>query len=77
MKNSPSVITDGKVFYINSTGRGKPCNSGNRDVLAGISFRIDSAIKNILESSAAGVFIHGMCGDSLYKEYGNSLIALI
>ena len=75
LKNSPSVITDGKVFYINSTGRENLATAGTGDVLAGIIAGLTAQSKNILESSAAGVFIHGMCGDSLYKEYGNSLIA--
>lgn len=75
LKNSPSVITDGREFYINSTGRENLATAGTGDVLAGIVSGLTAQSKNLLESSVAGVFIHGMCGDILFNEFGNSLIA--
>ncbi|MBS1552926.1 MAG: NAD(P)H-hydrate dehydratase, partial [Bacteroidetes bacterium] len=75
LKNSPTIITDGREFYINPTGRENLATAGTGDVLAGIVSGLISQSKNLLQSAIAGVYIHGMCGDSLFKEYGNSMIA--
>jgi ADP-dependent NAD(P)H-hydrate dehydratase / NAD(P)H-hydrate epimerase len=76
LKNSPTIITDGKSFYINSTGRENLATVGSGDVLSGIIAGILSQNKNSLKSSLAGVFIHGRCGDILFNKTGaNSTIA--
>lgn len=75
LKNSPTIITDGREFYINPTGMENLATAGTGDVLAGIVSGLISQSKNLLQSAVAGVYIHGMCGDSLFKEYGNSMIA--
>lgn len=76
LKNSPTIITDGEGFYINSTGRENLATVGTGDVLSGIISGILAQIKNPLKSSLAGVFIHGRCGDRLFEITGaNSTIA--
>ncbi|MCX6164186.1 MAG: NAD(P)H-hydrate dehydratase, partial [Ignavibacteriae bacterium] len=76
LKNSPTIITDGKSFYINSTGRENLATVGSGDVLSGIIAGILTQNKNPLKSSLAGVFIHGRCGDILFGKTGaNSTIA--
>ena len=76
LKNSPSIVTDGDGFYINSTGRENLATAGTGDVLSGIISGLFSQSKNILNSALAGVYIHGKCGDNLYSESGpDSMIA--
>lgn len=76
LKNSPSIITNGKEFYINSTGKENLATAGTGDVLAGIISGIYSQNKNAVESAIAGVYIHGKCGDNLYKSNASgSMIA--
>lgn len=76
LKNSPSVITDGKGFYINSSGKENLATVGTGDVLAGIISGLTAANSSILNAAIAGTFLHGMCGDFLYKIHGcNSTIA--
>ncbi len=72
LKNSPTVVTTGDGFYINSTGRENLATAGTGDVLSGIISSLYSQTKNILDSAIAGVFIHGMCGDRLYHRFGAS-----
>lgn len=70
LKNSPTIITDGDYFYINSTGKENLATIGSGDVLSGILAGILSQNKNLLKSALAGVFIHGRCGDILYEKTG-------
>lgn len=72
LKNSPTVITDGEMFYINSTGRENLATVGSGDVLSGIISGILAQTKNPVKSSIAGVYIHGRCGDMLYERSGSS-----
>ncbi len=72
LKNSPTIITDGDGFYINSTGRENLATAGTGDVLSGIISGLYSMSRNILSSAIAGVYIHGRCGDKLYGKHGSS-----
>lgn len=72
LKNSPTIITDGDGFYINSTGKENLATAGTGDVLSGIISSLYSTGKNILSSAIAGVYIHGKCGDKLYSKDGSS-----
>lgn len=72
LKNSPTIITDGNGFHINSTGRENLATVGSGDVLSGVIAGILAQNKNPLLSSLAGVFIHGRCGDILYEKTGSS-----
>lgn len=72
LKNSPTVVTDGKSFYINSSGKENLATAGTGDVLSGIIAGLYSQSRNIIESAVAGVYIHGKCGDRLYQKDGAS-----
>jgi len=65
LKGSPTIITDGDSFYINSTGNPSLATAGSGDVLAGIIASFYSRNKNSLNSALTGVFIHGRCADIL------------
>ncbi|MEO8665439.1 MAG: NAD(P)H-hydrate dehydratase [Ignavibacteria bacterium] len=70
LKNAPSIITDGKEFYINPTGRENLATAGTGDVLSGIVAGLYSQSKNIFKSALAAAYIHGKCGDNLYDLTG-------
>lgn len=72
LKNSPTIITDGDNFYINSTGRENLATVGSGDVLSGIIAGVLAQNKNVLKSALAGVYIHGRCGDILFEKSGAS-----
>jgi ADP-dependent NAD(P)H-hydrate dehydratase / NAD(P)H-hydrate epimerase len=72
LKNSPTIITDGKYFYINPTGRENLATVGSGDVLAGIISGFYSQTDDAMMSAVAGVYLHGLCGDILYDLNGNS-----
>ena len=72
LKNAPTVITDGNGFYINSTGHENLGTVGTGDVLSGIISSLYSQSGNALESSIAGSYLHGFCGDILYEQTGDS-----
>jgi ADP-dependent NAD(P)H-hydrate dehydratase / NAD(P)H-hydrate epimerase len=72
LKNSPSIITDGENFYINSSGRENLATAGTGDVLSGIISSLYSQSRNALNSAVAGVYMHGQCGDNLYMLTGQS-----
>jgi len=68
LKGSPSIITDGISFYINSSGNPSLATAGSGDVLSGIIASFYSRNKNPLNAALAGVFIHGGCADILLKK---------
>lgn len=76
LKNSPTIITDGNEFFINSSGRENLATIGSGDVLSGIIASAYSICKNPVKSVILGCYIHGRCGDILFEKYGcNSTIA--
>lgn len=72
LKNSPTIVTEGKGFYVNSTGRENLATAGSGDVLSGIIASLCSQSDDLLQSAISGSFIHGMCGDNLYDSNGNN-----
>jgi ADP-dependent NAD(P)H-hydrate dehydratase / NAD(P)H-hydrate epimerase len=72
LKNAPTVITDGKSFYINSCGRENLATIGSGDVLSGIVASLLAQSGNLGSSSISGVYLHSYCGDMLFEKYGDS-----
>lgn len=72
LKGSPSIITDGEYFYINSSGNSILSTAGSGDVLSGIIASLYSRTKNALNSALAGVYIHGKCANLLYQNSKNN-----
>lgn len=72
LKGSPSIITDGESFYINTTGNSILSTAGSGDVLSGIIASLYSRNKNALQSAIAGVFVHGRCADLLLINQRNN-----
>lgn len=72
LKGSPSIITDGEYFYINSSGNSILSTAGSGDVLSGIIASLYSRTKDAINSAIAGVYIHGKCADLLYTNQKNN-----
>jgi len=72
LKNSPTIITDGKCFYINSCGQENLATIGSGDVLSGIIASLFAQSGDVLGSSISGVYLHSYCGDKLYDKFGDS-----
>ena len=76
LKGHRSIATDGNKVFINSTGNAGMATAGSGDVLAGIIGAKVAISKNILETVAYCMYIHGYAGDIAKKKYGeNGLIA--
>jgi ADP-dependent NAD(P)H-hydrate dehydratase / NAD(P)H-hydrate epimerase len=71
LKNSPSVTFYRNKVYINSTGRENLATVGSGDVLAGIIGAYFSQMKDTW-AAMSGVYIHGYCGDIMFRKYGDS-----
>lgn len=72
LKGSPTVITKGKEFYVNSCGRENLATIGSGDVLSGIIASLTAQSGDLLNSSISGTYLHGFCGDKLYDKFGDS-----
>jgi ADP-dependent NAD(P)H-hydrate dehydratase / NAD(P)H-hydrate epimerase len=72
LKNSPTIVTDGEYFYINSTGSENLATIGSGDILSGIIASLYSQNSDALQSAVSGVYLHGYCGDRLFDETGDS-----
>ncbi len=71
LKGFHSVITDGKTTYINPTGGPALAKAGTGDVLGGMIAGLwaqwvaaeGSDKTSALKAAAAGVYLHGLCGE--------------
>lgn len=70
LKGHNTLITDGNISYINSTGNPGMAVGGSGDVLAGIiSSFLGQKISPVL-AAAAAVYVHGKAGDMCAEELG-------
>ena len=70
LKGPDTVITDGKICYVNPTGNPGMAVVGSGDVLAGIIISLLGQGIAPLEAAAAGVWLHGAAGDICAQEIG-------
>lgn len=70
LKGHETVITDGKTYYVNSTGNPGMAVGGSGDVLAGIIVSLLGQGLMPLEAAAAGAWLHGAAGDICAQEIG-------
>jgi len=63
LKGHESVITDGKICYVNPTGNPGMAVGGSGDVLAGIITALLGQGLPPLEAAACGAWLHGKAGD--------------
>ena len=70
LKGHRTVITDGRTFYVNTTGNPGMATGGSGDVLAGMILSLLGQDLAPLEAAALGAFLHGAAGDLCAQEYG-------
>lgn len=70
LKGSNTVVAgpSGSV-YINRTGNAGMATGGSGDVLAGIISSFVCQSMSLQSATIAGVYLHGLCGDSVRKKY--------
>lgn len=70
LKGHNTVVTDGKMCYLNNTGNPGMAVGGSGDVLAGIIIALVAQGIAPLQAAACGVWLHGASGDLCAKELG-------
>ena len=77
LKGPSTIVTDGSLVYIIEQGSPGMATAGSGDVLSGIlSAIISYGSGDLLENTAAGVYINGFSGQIASEKYGNtSMIA--
>ncbi len=70
LKGHKTVISDGKVAYINATGNPGMAVGGSGDLLAGILVSLLGQGLPPLEAAACAAWLHGAAGDICARELG-------
>ncbi|WP_333887717.1 NAD(P)H-hydrate dehydratase [Clostridium sp.] len=65
LKGYNTIITDGNLVAVNSTGNSSMASGGMGDCLTGIIASFIAQKYSIFEAVCAAVFVHGYCGDKL------------
>ncbi|WP_203636195.1 NAD(P)H-hydrate dehydratase [Thermobrachium celere] len=75
LKGASTVVTDGEMVYINTTGNTGMATGGSGDVLTGIILSLVGQGYSPYDAAVLGAYLHGAAGDWAYKKYGNGLVA--
>ena len=70
LKGHRTVITDGKVTYLNTTGNPGMAVGGSGDVLAGMITALLGQGLSPVDAAACGAWLHGAAGDICQQEIG-------
>jgi NAD(P)H-hydrate epimerase len=70
LKGTGTVVTDGKRYYINTTGNPGMATGGTGDVLTGVIAALLGQKLAPFEAAQLGVFIHGLAGDVARDQNG-------
>ncbi len=78
LKDAASVITDGGITYINTSGNSGMATAGSGDVLTGVLAGIMCAYRgsDIAYYAALAAYIHGRAGDMAYGRLGIGMKAM-
>lgn len=71
LKGENTIVTDGRVTMVNSTGNKAMANGGMGDTLTGIVTSFMAQGYTAFEASCIGVYVHGLCGDEIFKKNNN------
>jgi ADP-dependent NAD(P)H-hydrate dehydratase / NAD(P)H-hydrate epimerase len=75
LKGSSTVVTDGKMAYINTTGNPGMATGGSGDVLTGLIAALVGQGYSSYEAAILGANIHGLAGDDAHNHFGYGLKA--
>jgi ADP-dependent NAD(P)H-hydrate dehydratase len=70
LKGAGTVVTDGRRYYINTTGNPGMATGGTGDVLTGVIAALLAQKLSPFEAAQIGVFIHGLAGDIARDQNG-------
>lgn len=70
LKDSSTVVSDGKRLYFNQTGNHGMATGGSGDVLAGVIGGLSGAGEELFKAAYMGVFLHGSAGDAAAARFG-------
>ena len=69
LKGASTIVTDGEMTYVNSTGSSALAKAGSGDVLAGLIASLIAAGSDPLSAAVLSVYYHGIAADSLAMEF--------
>ena len=76
LKGHGTIVTDGRRFYVNTTGNPGMATGGSGDVLTGLIAALLGQGLDRSQAAQLGVYLHGLAGDLARDELGEvSLIA--
>ncbi|AZQ82909.1 NAD(P)H-hydrate dehydratase [Colwellia sp. Arc7-635] len=70
LKGSGTLVSDGEVIWINSTGNPGMASGGMGDVLSGIIGALILQSSDLFTAARTGVYIHGRAADIIAKKQG-------
>jgi NAD(P)H-hydrate epimerase len=70
LKGAGSVVTDGRRYFINTTGNPGMATGGSGDVLTGVIAALIAQKLPAFEAAQLGVFVHGLAGDIARDDHG-------
>ncbi len=70
LKGHRTIVTNGSIVYINTTGNPGMATAGSGDVLCGVIASCTAIIDDIAEAAATAAYIHGAAGDRASIKYG-------
>jgi ADP-dependent NAD(P)H-hydrate dehydratase len=70
LKGAGTVVTDGRRYYVNTTGNPGMATGGSGDVLTGAIAALLAQQVSAFEAAQLGVFIHGLAGDIARDHHG-------
>lgn len=70
LKGAGTVVTDGKRYYVNTTGNPGMATGGTGDVLTGVIAALIGQKLAAFEAAQLGVFAHGLAGDIARDHHG-------
>ena len=68
LKGKNTVITDGKILFVNSTGNSRMANGGMGDCLTGIICSLVGQKYGLEEAACIGAYLHGKIADKLVEQ---------
>jgi ADP-dependent NAD(P)H-hydrate dehydratase len=72
LKGSGTVVSDGKRYYVNTTGNPGMAKGGSGDVLTGVIAALIAQKLPAFEAAQLGVYIHGVAGDIARDQNGET-----
>ena len=70
LKGAGTIVSDGRRFFVNTTGNAGMATGGTGDVLTGVIAALLAQKQPAFEAAQIGVFIHGLAGDIARDHHG-------